>query len=107
MKIAMIGQKGIPAHSGGVEQHVDMLARQLTERGHEVTVYCRRWYCQEEEGGQSSSISSQTRRARTISDLEPLTTHHSPLTNSSRRIFRPSIPTKHLDAITHTAVTTL
>jgi len=100
MKIAMIGQKGIPAHSGGVEQHVDMLARQLTKRGHEVTVYCRRWYCQKEERDQRSAVSSQSRRAGTISDLEPLT-------SSSRRIFRPSIPTKHLDAITHTAVTTL
>ena len=45
MRIAMIGQKGIPAHSGGVEQVVDMLARHLTARGHEVIAYCRGPFC--------------------------------------------------------------
>ena len=80
MRIAMIGQKGIPAQSGGVEQHVDMLARLLTDRGHEVTVYCRRSYCED-------AIASS--RLNVYPDWP-------------RRIFRPSIPTKHLDAITHT-----
>ena len=82
MKIAMIGQKGIPARSGGIEQHVDALSRILVERGHEVSVYCRRSYCQEAEDGSGGP-------------------------GGPRRIFRPSIPTKHLDAITHTAVSTL
>lgn len=86
MKIAMIGQKGIPALSGGVEQHVDVLARLLTERGHQVTVYCRRSYCGD--------------------DL--LATHHSPFASLEwpRRIFRPSVPTKHLDAIAHSVTST-
>lgn len=44
MKIAMIGQKGIPAHSGGVEKHVEELGRRLTCMGHSVTVYCRKNY---------------------------------------------------------------
>ena len=81
MRIAMIGQKGIPAHSGGVEQVIDMLSRHLTARGHELFVYCRRSY----HGRQAQ------------------TTHEGLL----HRIFRPSIPTKHLDAITHTLTSTV
>lgn len=44
MKIAMIGQKAIPAVSGGVERHVEELSRRLVSRGHSVTVYNRRGY---------------------------------------------------------------
>ena len=80
MRIAMLGQKGIPAQSGGIEQAVDMLSQNLTVRGHEVMVYCRRSY---EPGGKSSNQ------------------------GGLQRIFRPSVPTKHLDAITHTLASTL
>ncbi|MCF7860265.1 glycosyltransferase family 4 protein [Patescibacteria group bacterium] len=44
MKIAFIGQKGIPAISGGVERHVEFLAKELTVLGHEVIVYNRKNY---------------------------------------------------------------
>ena len=44
MKIAMIGQKGIPTKTGGIERHVEELSVQLAERGHEVLVFCRSWY---------------------------------------------------------------
>ena len=44
MKIAMIGQKGIPAIYGGIERHVEELARELVNRNHEVLVYARKWY---------------------------------------------------------------
>lgn len=81
MKIAMLGQKGIPAHSGGIEQHVDVLSKHLVARGHEVVVYCRRSYC-----GRDAKSTSE---------------------GGLHRIFRPSIPTKHLDAITHTLTGTL
>jgi glycosyltransferase involved in cell wall biosynthesis len=37
----MIGTRGMPANYGGVETVVDVLARQLVARGHEVTVFCR------------------------------------------------------------------
>lgn len=40
----MIGQKGVPAHSGGVERHVDDLSRRLVQAGHEVIVMCRKNY---------------------------------------------------------------
>lgn len=41
MKIAMVGQKGLPATHGGVERHVEELSRRLVTRGHEVTAYTR------------------------------------------------------------------
>ncbi|MCK4546910.1 MAG: glycosyltransferase family 4 protein [Candidatus Eisenbacteria sp.] len=44
MKIAMVGQKGIPATYGGIERHVEELSTRLVERGHEVTVYSRPYY---------------------------------------------------------------
>lgn len=74
MKIAFIGQKGIPAISGGVEKHVEKLAVELAQSGHEVTCYVRSHY---------------TPKA---------------LTNYQgvKLVHLPSIHTKHLDAITHT-----
>jgi glycosyltransferase involved in cell wall biosynthesis len=42
MRIAMIGQQGIPATHGGVERAVEELSAELVERGHEVTVFNRR-----------------------------------------------------------------
>lgn len=44
LKIAFIGQKGMPAHFGGVEFHVDELSRRLAKRGHRVSAYVRAWY---------------------------------------------------------------
>lgn len=41
MRIAFIGQKGIPMTFGGVEKHVEEMATRLTSRGHEVVVYTR------------------------------------------------------------------
>jgi len=72
VKIAMIGQKGIPATYGGVERHVEELAAQLVRMGHEVTVYCRKHYTSEKT----------THRGITLKIL-------------------PSIHTKHLDALSH------
>ncbi len=42
MRIAMIGQQGIPANYGGVERAVEEVAARLAARGHEVTVF-NRW----------------------------------------------------------------
>lgn len=44
LRIAMIGTRGIPARSGGVERHVEELATRLADRGHDVTVFCRPGY---------------------------------------------------------------
>lgn len=48
MRIAFIGQKGIPTKSGGVERHVENLAVFLAKKGQEVIVYNRRGYLPEE-----------------------------------------------------------
>ncbi len=73
MKIAMIGQKGLPATYGGIERHVEELAAALVERGHQVTVYSRPHY--------SSAPHPEHR--------------------GIRNVVLPAIHTKHLDAVTH------
>jgi len=47
LRIAMIGQRGVPATFGGVERHVEELGSRLAARGHEVIVYARTNYVQE------------------------------------------------------------
>lgn len=85
MKIAMIGQKGLPAVWGGVERHVEELATRLVKNGHQVTVYSRSWYSQK----------------RTKYNGLP---HRQAGVNLR---FVPSIHTKNLDAITHTLFSTI
>lgn len=72
LSIVMIGQKGLPARSGGIERHVGLLASGLAKLGHTVTVYARAWYT---SGG----------------SIEPRV----------QQVFTSGIRTKHLDAITH------
>lgn len=72
MTIAMIGQKGLPARSGGIERHVEVLARGLVSRGHRVIVFGRAWYV---GGGRAPAGVEQ--------------------------VITPGIRSKHLDAITH------
>lgn len=42
MKIALLGTRGIPASYSGFETCVEQLGKRLVERGHDVTVYCRK-----------------------------------------------------------------
>ncbi len=44
LRIAIIGTKGIPAKWGGIEKYIEEIGKRLVERGHEVTVFCSRWY---------------------------------------------------------------
>jgi len=76
MKIAMIGQKGLPATYGGVERHVHDLAVRLVKAGHSVTAYSRAWY----NGGKTAPVQGVVIK------------------------LLPSLKTKHLDTITHTAL---
>ncbi len=78
MKIAFIGQKGIPMRSGGVERRVEELAVRLAKK-HEVFVYARNNY----------------------TDKKLLTY------KGVRLIHLPSINTKNMDAISHTFLATL
>lgn len=77
MKVAMLGCRGLPATYGGVERHVEEVGARLVERGHEVTVYCRPHY----------------------SGKEPVLEHR-----GIRCVVLPGIASKHLDALSHTAV---
>jgi glycosyltransferase involved in cell wall biosynthesis len=74
MKIAIIGQKGIPSTSGGVEKHVEDLSVRLVKAGHEVLVYTRPNY--------TNKNLSEHKGVKLISLA--------------------SIATKNFDAITHT-----
>ena len=47
MKVAFIGQKGIPTKSGGVDRHVENLALFLAIKGEEIIVYNRNGYLPE------------------------------------------------------------
>lgn len=79
MKIAFIGQKGIPGHSGGIEKHVEHVSVGLVKRGHEVIVYTRAHYTPEK-----------------------VTTY-----KGVNLVSLPTLRTKNLDAITHTLLAIL
>ncbi len=79
MKIAIIGQKGIPSVSGGVETHVEELAKRLVKSGHEVVAYTRKNYT-----------------PKNLREYEGITL-----------VSLPSISSKNLDAIVHTFLATL
>jgi len=74
MKIAMIGQKGMPALYGGIERHVDELSRGLAKLGQDVFVYCRSWYTKDK-----------------IDEFDGV-----------KLVYTPTVKSKHFDAITHT-----
>lgn len=79
MKIAFIGQKGIPATYGGVERYVEELSTRLAARGHGVWVYCRPYYT-----------------------VLPDKMYH-----GVYLVKVPTIPSKHLDTIVHTFLSTV
>ena len=74
MKVAFIGQKGIPAKQGGIERHVEELSTRLVGLGFDVTAYSRPNY--------TDKNLTEYRGVKLIS--------------------LPSIKTKNLDAISHT-----
>ncbi|MFO7652463.1 MAG: glycosyltransferase family 4 protein [Candidatus Krumholzibacteriia bacterium] len=79
VRVAMIGQKGYPPVHGGIERHVAELARRLPGHGVELLLYSRPHY---------SSLRGPT-------DVPGV---------SVRRM--PSVPTKNLDAATHSLLCT-
>ena len=76
MKIAFLGSRGIPARYSGFETFYEELAVRLVRRGHAVTVYTRSHFTTDVRG-----------------DFKGV-----------RLVSLPSINTKHLDTITHTAL---
>jgi glycosyltransferase involved in cell wall biosynthesis len=79
LRIAMIGQRGVPATFGGIEHHVEQLGSRLAARGHEVTVYCRTNYVADR---------ASTYRGMRLRHL-------------------PTVGSKHLDAPVHSALSTV
>lgn len=77
--VAFIGTRGVPARYGGFETAVEEVGRRLADRGHDVTVYCR-----------------------TPRGVERLSTHH-----GMRLVHLPSVPSKALETLTHTGVSTI
>jgi glycosyltransferase involved in cell wall biosynthesis len=79
LRIAIVGTRGIPAAYGGFETLAWELSSRLADRGHEVTVYCRR-------GRTDESI---------------------PVPEGVRRRFLPWLPGKYLETVTHTGLSVL
>ncbi len=79
MRIAMVGTRGVPARYGGFETAIEEVGSRLVERGHEVTVYCRR-----AEGADAPS--------------EHL---------GMRLVYLPALRTKTLETITHSALSSM
>jgi glycosyltransferase involved in cell wall biosynthesis len=79
MKIAFIGQKGIPAVGGGVERYVEDLAVRLATAGHEVIVYTRSHYT-----------------PKSLKNYQGV-----------RLVYLPTLHTKHLDTIIHSTLSCL
>jgi len=79
VKIAFLGSRGIPARYSGFETFYEQLAVRLVQKGHHVTVYNRSHFIQD--------VKNEYKGVRLIS--------------------LPSIPTKHLDTLTHTALSSL
>jgi glycosyltransferase involved in cell wall biosynthesis len=79
VKIAIVGTRGIPAAYGGFETLAWELSARLAERGHEITVYCR--------------------RGRTDEDVA--------VPEGVRRRFVPYVSGKYLETVSHTGFSVL
>jgi glycosyltransferase involved in cell wall biosynthesis len=90
LRIAMIGQKSVPARFGGIETHVEQLSTRLAARGHDVSVYCRTRFRPGPAELAATDGFEDTPRGLTYKNVHLL--------------YRPSIDTKHLDAATHAFV---
>jgi len=93
LRIAMIGQKGLPARYGGVETHVENISRRLVKRGHEVWVFCRSRFRPDDD---ATGLAEGYR----VSGGE----HYY---HGIHLAYRPSINTKHLDAASHSLLCAL
>ena len=78
MKIAIVGTRGIPNRYGGFEQFAEKVSATLSDRGHEVTVYCRK----------------------------PFTSPDDVYDRRVRRVILPSIHQKHLDTWSNGLIST-
>ena len=95
MKIAFIGQRGIPAFYSGIERRVEELATRLVQEGHEVTVYVRPAYLEK--------IKDLTR-----DQLGKKLNENGPQEYKGVRLVSlPTINTRSLDTIVHSFLATI
>ncbi len=78
LRIAFIGGRGVISKYSGIETYYEEVGKRLVERGHEVTVYCRNYFT-------------------------PALPEH----NGIRLVRLPTIRSKHLETVIHTALSTL
>ncbi len=88
LRIAFIGQRCIPARYGGVETHVEQVATRLAAKGHDVWVYCRNHFKQTALDAMPEHVVSNSSGEIRYKGV--------------RLLFKPSIPTKHLDSASNT-----
>jgi glycosyltransferase involved in cell wall biosynthesis len=79
MRVAILGTRGIPAAYSGFETAAEQLASRLSERGHEVVVYCR-----------PHVVDKRLRHWR-----------------GARLVHRPTVRNKYLDTFVHTLIASL
>ena len=79
LRIAMLGMRGVPANYGGLETVAEEVGARMVDRGHDVTVYCRRGH------GPSALLSHR----------------------GMERMVLPSVRQKHLDTPVHTTVSSM
>jgi len=79
MRIAFIGTRGVPASYSGFETCVEQVGRRMVERGHDVTVYCRSTHYHERK----------------------------PEYLGMRLKYLPAVKQKHLETLTHTALSAI
>ena len=77
LKVAFIGGRGVGSKYSGIEAYYEEVGRRLVELGHEVTVYCRSYF------------------------TPPITEYQ-----GMRLVRLPTIRSKHLETIVHTALST-
>jgi glycosyltransferase involved in cell wall biosynthesis len=73
LRVAFIGGRGVISRYSGIEAYYEEAGRQLAERGHEITIYCRTHF------------------------TPPAKTHH-----GMRLVRLPTIRSKHLETLVHT-----
>jgi len=77
LRVAFIGGRGVISKYSGIEAYYEEVGKQLAERGHEVTIYCRNYFT-------------------------PALTEH----NGIRLVRLPTIRSKHLETLVHTVLST-
>jgi glycosyltransferase involved in cell wall biosynthesis len=77
LKVAFIGGRGVVSRYSGIEAYYEEVGARLAQMGHEVTVYCRNYF---------------------TPDLKQ---HH-----GMRLVRLPTIRSKHMDTVIHTALST-